>query len=640
MKIGDIWVKLGLKKDEFSRGIKEAGNETRSFADVVKGIGTAAKGAFGFAVIAAGALAKTIKDLSTQSQALGDSVERFTAGMSAMFDTLKTSIASLDFGNVITNLREANRYARDLYDAVDAIGEISTGYNIANARQQKHINDLRLKLQDVTISDKERLNAGKELLEIYQKLEQNPTRGFKNIQDKTLDYYMQRMGVTLEGKTEDQLSKMRKKYVSFFEFLATEEGEAYLAAAERVNKNGGLNSKLGQTMIGNAAYKGMAEYARLAIMYSAKMSDEDRENVERAVVGYYQQEAKYSEETLRIQARISQIKKGGEKKEESKQTHIDSIDKIRANSYDPVKSIAENYRINLKEFRKYGQDTTALSDKFQRDLVKALSFDAKPDDLLESIMSDTERLKRHYDEILAIMEEFNIDSSKLKEKYNLLLVEADNNEIAELERENDAIDEINRSILEKFVEKYNVNVDRVGPDLRKMTDDALYSAQRMGQSMLLVKDIIEDLRDAVIGGFSDAVQELADQFAGLEDINPGRVFEALLTPLADMAIKEGEILMAQGVGVEACKKALDNLNGVPAIAAGAALIAIGAAAKSGLKALAGGAGATTATTYTGATSTAAQTQTIQTEMTITVQGRLRGSDIYLSGQKAVNSWSR
>ena len=103
---------------------------------------------------------------------------------------------------------------------------------------------------------------------------------------------------------------------------------------------------------------------------------------------------------------------------------------------------------------------------------------------------------------------------------------------------------------------------------------------------------------------------------------------------------EGEILMAQGVGVEACKEALSKLNGVPALAAGAALIAIGAAAKSGLKALAGGAGATTATTYTGATSTAAQTQTIQTEMTITVQGRLRGSDIYLSGQKAVNSWSR
>ena len=26
-KIGDLWVKLGLKKDEFSKGLKEAGDE-------------------------------------------------------------------------------------------------------------------------------------------------------------------------------------------------------------------------------------------------------------------------------------------------------------------------------------------------------------------------------------------------------------------------------------------------------------------------------------------------------------------------------------------------------------------------------------------------------------------------------------
>ena len=69
---------------------------------------------------------------------------------------------------------------------------------------------------------------------------------------------------------------------------------------------------------------------------------------------------------------------------------------------------------------------------------------------------------------------------------------------------------------------------------------------------------------------------------GLEDLNAGRVVQALLTPLADMAIKEGEILMAEGVGVEACKEALESLNGIAAIAAGTALIAIGAAAKYGV----------------------------------------------------------
>ena len=153
---------------------------------------------------------------------------------------------------------------------------------------------------------------------------------------------------------------------------------------------------------------------------------------------------------------------------------------------------------------------------------------------------------------------------------------------------------------------------------------------------------LSEFRDAAISGFSDAVQELADQFAGLEEINPGKVVQALLTPLADMAIKEGEILIAQGIGVEACKKALEELNGPVAIAAGAALVAIGAAAKSGLAALAkSGAGSTATTTYSGAgASSAAQTQTIQTEMTVYVTGRLSGSDILLSGKKTQSNWNR
>ena len=153
-------------------------------------------------------------------------------------------------------------------------------------------------------------------------------------------------------------------------------------------------------------------------------------------------------------------------------------------------------------------------------------------------------------------------------------------------------------------------------------------------------DTIMALKEAVTTGFSESMQVLMDQFAGLEEVNPGRIVQALLTPLADMAIKEGEILMAEGIGVEACKEALESLNGYAALAAGAALIAIGAAAKSGLAALASTGGKTTsASTYAGSSSSAG-TQQIQTEMTIYVKGTIKGSDIVLSGQKTINSWNR
>ena len=128
---------------------------------------------------------------------------------------------------------------------------------------------------------------------------------------------------------------------------------------------------------------------------------------------------------------------------------------------------------------------------------------------------------------------------------------------------------------------------------------------------------------------------------GLERFNAGAVLQALLTPLADMAVQEGKILVASGLGIEAVKKALESLNGVAAIAAGAALIAVGTAAKSGLAALAkSGAGSTSVTAggdYGGGTSV---TRDLRTEMTVYVTGKISGNDIEISGQRTVNDWSR
>jgi len=152
----------------------------------------------------------------------------------------------------------------------------------------------------------------------------------------------------------------------------------------------------------------------------------------------------------------------------------------------------------------------------------------------------------------------------------------------------------------------------------------------------------EEFRKAVAEGFSAGAQELTDQLFGLSEVNPGAIIAALLTPLADMAIREGEILIAEGIGVEACKKALESLNGVAAIAAGTALVAIGAAAKSGLSALANkGSSSSTATTYNGTSgSGGTSTQQIEHELTVYVKGEISGSDIVLAGQRTVNNWGR
>ena len=202
----------------------------------------------------------------------------------------------------------------------------------------------------------------------------------------------------------------------------------------------------------------------------------------------------------------------------------------------------------------------------------------------------------------------------------------------------DAMDHLDDALKEMKPVQFEP-LEIVPPDLSEW--DEFYD--KYTEDLQRMQDLLTAFRDAGIQGFSDAVQELADQFAGLSEINPGKVVQALLTPLADMAIKEGEILIAQGIGVEACKKALESLNGYAAIAAGVSLVAIGAAAKAGLSALARSGAASTATTSyssSGGSSSANNIQTIQTEMTVYVTGRISGNDILISGKKTQDSLNR
>ena len=148
--------------------------------------------------------------------------------------------------------------------------------------------------------------------------------------------------------------------------------------------------------------------------------------------------------------------------------------------------------------------------------------------------------------------------------------------------------------------------------------------------------------NAVVAGFSDACQEMADQLFGLEDFNPASVIKALLDPLCKMAITAGEIIMLEGIATVAAKDALLSFGwtGYGAIAAGAALMAAGAAASAGLAALAkNGGSATSSSTYQGGGG-AASTQTIKTELEVVVTGRISGRDLVLSGQRTVSENNR
>jgi hypothetical protein len=97
------------------------------------------------------------------------------------------------------------------------------------------------------------------------------------------------------------------------------------------------------------------------------------------------------------------------------------------------------------------------------------------------------------------------------------------------------------------------------------------------------------------------------------------------------------MIMAEGIAMEAFKKSFKNP--YAAIAAGAALIAVGSAVSSGLQRLtANPTGGGTTASAGGSTSMAAQNY--ESTLTVEVVGKISGNDINISGKKAAYSKNR
>lgn len=193
--------------------------------------------------------------------------------------------------------------------------------------------------------------------------------------------------------------------------------------------------------------------------------------------------------------------------------------------------------------------------KFNAEMDKALELRDKMamDNIAAPLKSMSASLTARADNGKGLMGGINLDESALKGLQQL--TQFDTSAIDGL------LSKIDPSKLSDSFQRYYVFLD----EMIKATDDANKA-----------------LNDAIVGGISDSIQYLANCVAGLDEISGAGMMSALLTPLAEAAIKMGEIMVSAGLASEAFKSMLTNP--FTAIAAGAALIAVGAAAKAGLQA--------------------------------------------------------
>lgn len=540
-KIGDLWVRLGMKKDEFDRGLNEAENSVKDSGkrmndvfNTLKGIGVAA-----YAAIAAGAV-KAFKDVMDSSQKLGDYWNNnIVAGMKGAWSTFISSLASFDWQGFGKRIGQSIKAARDLASAQDNDFEVNNSVRLRLMAFQAERLQLEEAARNPNLSNEERQAAIDKLQTTLDNIYADQKTQAQRVLDKAVDLFDIRSGIRLDN---DQLAAAIAKLGSGDLYDAISEIGTHLEAT--ANPNGPFSS----------AYMGM---------YGGGSTTSRVKNV-------------LSDDAARLIA-------------------------------DATKELGFDFEEFVIAYKEKNGDNSI------KELVKAY------EDFYEATNASAEEMRR------------------FKNLSNTLTHQGGNgasSEPAFLRPEWGENIPAATAHLEKMAEVLN----KVGMAEREILkpegwDDYVAFLQNM-------KDITQQaaiaISDAIVDGIGESIQYLTDALFGLEELNGAQLFGALLSPLADACVQIGKSIMAEGIAAKAFQNSLASPEA--AIAAGAALIAVGSAAKSAISSAIGS--VTGAYPQTGADSTSTASTPYSGELTINVSGIVQGDNIVITGQRAINNWNR
>lgn len=535
-KIGDLFVRLGLKSDGFKKGMQDAKKETDSFGQTLgkmKAGAVAIWAAIGASVIAFG------KEMINTTNAIGDAWGRTTAAMTAGWKTFVQAVSNFDFRGFIGKFKETTAAAVELQNALDAQFEGSNSVKIQRALMADELEELRIAMQNQTKSYKERLAAAEEYMRKVRPIYEQETRLAYDLLDAQQGKWLAGTGLKDNATTRSELTKflidygkdkeLQSKLARYLELAPTDwlsianqwahkkDRKAYKIAWANFQEEGQLLNWLKDYGVAAGYTNFIGDFGKI---YEKWRGDADTQPLVEALINAGYAEAGLNSQTREIQTIINGLRA-----------------QIKEEVYKPIE-------MGLEQVAGPIAGASALQ---------------APD-----IFTD-EWLARQIEK-----------GQQFGEEYMAMIAE---------------IDSLNNMLEQSF-----------------------------------------------INAFAGGMEAFTDMLMGIEGADASQIMAAVMQPIANTATQLGEMLIAEGIGIEAFKNSLKSLQGGVAIAAGASLIAIGAALSSGIKALgSSGAGGTTASTAQSSTASAEQ---LEQEITINVVGEISGDKIILAGQKTLNKWSR
>ena len=667
--IGSIFVRLGLKSDEFSKGIKQSEGQLSSFKGVVGKIGGAIAGAFTVDKIVQ--FTKEAYKLAGQAQGVYNAFSRLnrpgllndlkeaTRGTTDELKLMQTAVQANNFkiplDQLATYLKFATNRAIETGESVDYLVNslvLGIGRKSPLILDNLSISTVRLREELAKTGDmakavgniiEEEMKKGGDAIETSAVKTQKLGAAWKNFMTSVGDTSVVKSTgdaivstLTYIADSFDALinSERLSTWQKFLGFLghggiqrqALAEGAGNASAGkqiqERVNLwTEGLNTiELAERQLAFA----QSQYAHFS-------SEEEKKAVIAAL-----------KERVKLLKSQEQEKIAREQTENGIKAQIAALEELRAQEANPEKRAA--YTSEIESLKKRLELMTSTNT-----VVKgSIDYINQQIEAQEKLYNST-NIQSVRDMAAAKKEELEAAKALLEitEKDKQKRDEALKGDIAS----GYSTQGMGGSFWLKRVEEKN----QLEKNLASYSfDPTLYKdkIQQFKEQAAEVDQVANSIHQTITNTMVSSFQALADGLAGISDMNAGQAIASLLKPLADMAITAGTIIMTTGKAIESLKAALSGFFGVGAIAAGAILVGIGVAARAGLSAIASSGGSSGSSSYSpntsfsggssysGASSQYGYASYRAQSVDVNVTGRISGQDIVLASDKYLKNKSR
>ena len=634
--IGSIFVRLGLKSDEFSKGIKQSEGQLSSFKGVVGKIGGAIAGAFTVDKIVQ--FTKEAYKLAEQAQGVYNAFSR------------------LNRPGLLNDLKEATR------GTTDELQLMQTAVRASN---------FKIPLDQLATYLKFATNRAIETGESVDYLVQSIILGIGRKSPLILD----NLGISA-SELREELAKtgdMGKAVGNIINKSMSEAGDAIETSAVKVQRLSAAWKDL-KTAYGNSAWvkniaDSIVDNLTVAINSISSIFKSNAQiwyetdikmgaNLGKRWLQIYE---KYKKATGSLKDDYSEyldlLKKGFSS---SPQTNTDSIRQLNSDTINGIKAqIAALEELRAEEANPAKRAAyTSEIESLKKRLELMTSTNTVVKGSIDYINQQIEAQEKLYNStnIQSVRDMAAAKKEELEAAKALLeITEKDKQKRDEALKGDIASGYSTQGMGGSFWLKRVEEKNKLEKNLASYSfDPTLYKdkIQQFKEQAAEVDQVANSIHQTITNTMVSSFQALADGLAGISDMNAGQAIASLLKPLADMAITAGTIIMTTGKAIESLKAALSGFFGVGAIAAGAILVGIGVAARAGLSAIASSGGSSGSSSYSpntsfsggssysGASSQYGYASYRAQSVDVNVTGRISGQDIVLASDKYLKNKSR